>query len=113
MYKNVQPPLDGNTSKGHLLEFIQPLEDKNFTNIDNFIELIDKISENKKKDISRTLTDSNKNNIFNFPNKIQENNINLVNQENNTKSKMSSLIENINSNKPLKHTKSIKKKRKS
>ena len=49
MYKNVQPPLDGNTSKGHLLEFIQPLEDKNFTNIDNFIELIDKISENKKK----------------------------------------------------------------
>ena len=113
MYKNVQPPLDGNTSKGHLLEFIQPLEDKNFTNIDNFIELIDKISENKKRDISRTLTDSNKNNIFNFPNKIHENNINLVNQENNTKSKMSSLIENINSNKPLKHTTSIKKKRKS
>ncbi len=112
MYKNVPSPIDGNTSKGHLLEFSPPLVEKNFTNIDNFIEFIDKISENKKKDLIRTLTDSN-NNITNFQNKIQENNDNIININDCTKSKFSTLIENKNSNKLIKYTSSIKKKRRS
>ena len=111
MYKNVPSPIDGNTSKGHLLEFSPPLVEKNFTNIDNFIEFIDKISENKKKDLIRTLTDSN-NNITNFQNKIQENNDNIININDCTKSKFSTLLENKNSNKLIKYTSSIKKKKK-
>ena len=110
MYKNVQPPLDGNTSKGHLLELGQPLEEKNNTNIDNFIEFIDKISENKKNDLIRTLTDSNNNTIY-LQNKMRENNKNNLN--NYTKIKLSSVIDNKNSNKLIKYTSSIKKKRRS